>query len=272
MKKITLLLLCIFSITTAISQTTLTHSSDPETIDAGVVCSNDDPQGITSIRVFDMEEFDITTNFLTESVQWGASSLVGAVDHQVTLALSTLDGDIVGGTLTELASVTVSVQEADAGTLFTTPLEALVPEGSVLVFEVRYADDGATFASAGGNGAPQTAPSFADGPCVDGIVDLTEFNITTSFTMNVIGNAILSVDENALSQISIFPNPASDVLTLRVPSTVEITGTTLYDVLGKKTNVSIANGQINVSDLARGVYILNIETNVGSLTEKVVIE
>lgn len=85
-------------------------------------------------------------------------------------------------------------------------------------------------------------------------------------------DALLNVNEALLSQVSVFPNPASDFLNVRVPSTVELSSVVLYDVLGKRTNVAISNGQINVADLSRGVYILNIETTAGSLSQKVVIE
>lgn len=80
----------------------------------------------------------------------------------------------------------------------------------------------------------------------------------------------LSVGSNELSQVSIFPNPASDVINIQAPASVEVNSVAIYDVLGKKSNVSLVNGQINVANLAKGVYILNIETNAGTLTEKVV--
>lgn len=275
MKKITFLMVCILSVSTAISQITLTHSTDPTTIDGGIVCSNDEPNAVSSWRVFDMTEFGVTDSFLTESVQWGASSLTGAVDFEVTLVLHALEGDITAEppTLTEIASETVIMQEADAGVLNTTPLVATVPQGTILVFEVRYPNDGVTFPAAGSNEGGQTAPSYASGDCIPAIQDIMDFALTNSFTMNVIGeNFVLSVDENALSQISIFPNPASDNLQVRVPSSVEITGASLFDVLGRNAGVTISNGQINVSDLARGVYILNLDTTAGTLTQKVVVE
>ena len=83
---------------------------------------------------------------------------------------------------------------------------------------------------------------------------------------------ILGVTDNLLSQVSVFPNPANEVLNVSVPATVEVTGTTLYDVLGKDTGARLVNGQINTSNLARGVYILNVETNAGTITKKIVKE
>jgi len=80
----------------------------------------------------------------------------------------------------------------------------------------------------------------------------------------------LGVDENKLSQISVYPNPVTDVLKIKTPSSVEITSASIYDVLGKNTSVKVLNNEINVSGLSRGIYILNLETSAGKLTRKIV--
>ena len=80
----------------------------------------------------------------------------------------------------------------------------------------------------------------------------------------------LSINENALAQVSIFPNPTSAVLNIKVPSTIEVQNAVLFDLLGKNTGVKLINGVMNTSDLARGVYILNLKTSAGTLTEKVI--
>jgi len=84
------------------------------------------------------------------------------------------------------------------------------------------------------------------------------------------GDCTLSVDDVLLSQISLFPNPASDILNVKLPIGVEVESAIMYDVLGKNVGVTISNGEINVSELSRGVYILSLKTSVGTLTEKIV--
>lgn len=86
------------------------------------------------------------------------------------------------------------------------------------------------------------------------------------------GDCALSVNDTLLSEVSIFPNPTTNLLNIKVPASVELTGVTLYDVLGKATNVALSNGQINVSSLSRGIYILSVTTSAGTLTEKLIIE
>ncbi|WP_339700362.1 T9SS type A sorting domain-containing protein [uncultured Marixanthomonas sp.] len=95
---------------------------------------------------------------------------------------------------------------------------------------------------------------------------------TTDYVYELNGDCspTLSVNDSALSQVSVYPNPASDVLNIETPATVEVNSVAIYDVLGKRSNVSLVNGQVRVSDLANGVYILSLETNVGTLTQKIV--
>jgi len=78
-----------------------------------------------------------------------------------------------------------------------------------------------------------------------------------------------SVNDNLLTQVAVYPNPANEVIYLNTPATLEVTNVALYDILGKNTGATLNNGAINISSLARGVYMLNIETNQGSITKKI---
>lgn len=84
------------------------------------------------------------------------------------------------------------------------------------------------------------------------------------------GDCTLSIDQEALSQISVFPNPANDVLNIKVPSSIQIESASIFDMLGKESQVQVINGQINVQNLSQGVYILNLRTSAGTLTQKIV--
>ena len=80
----------------------------------------------------------------------------------------------------------------------------------------------------------------------------------------------LGFGDNDLVGASVYPNPATNVINVDFSSNVELKSAVLFDVLGKNTGVSLVNGSMNIADLAAGVYILNIETNNGSLTQKVI--
>jgi len=79
----------------------------------------------------------------------------------------------------------------------------------------------------------------------------------------------LSVNDNILSQLSIYPNPSSEIITINTPSGVEIISTNLYDVLGNVVINQTTNNQINISSLATGIYLLNINTTAGSIAKKI---
>lgn len=91
-----------------------------------------------------------------------------------------------------------------------------------------------------------------------------------SLAMTVEGTPATSVGDHMLAAVSIFPNPATDVINIVVPSGLEISNVSVFDVLGKNTGVSLVNGKVNISGLQKGIYIVNVETNYGTLTQKLV--
>lgn len=80
----------------------------------------------------------------------------------------------------------------------------------------------------------------------------------------------MGVEEVLTSKISVYPNPAVDVVNVQLPAGMEVLSSTIVDVTGKSMNAQFVNGQINVSDLASGIYFLKLETNQGAYTQKVV--
>jgi hypothetical protein len=61
------------------------------------------------------------------------------------------------------------------------------------------------------------------------------------------------------SQISIYPNPASDALYV-IPNGEPITAVRLLSSLGRQEQVTLSNNKINLSHLPVGVYFLSITT------------
>lgn len=71
---------------------------------------------------------------------------------------------------------------------------------------------------------------------------------------------------------SIYPNPAKDVINV-ANSADAIENVTITDMNGrvvKQVVLGVNEGQINISDLSQGVYILNATSNGKSVTEKIV--
>lgn len=81
---------------------------------------------------------------------------------------------------------------------------------------------------------------------------------------------VLSVDDNILSGISVYPNPTTDVLNIQTPANVEVQSVALFDILGKSVDAKFANGVVNTAALSKGIYLLQVKTNQGVLTQKIV--
>jgi hypothetical protein len=83
-------------------------------------------------------------------------------------------------------------------------------------------------------------------------------------------DTILSVGESIGDLVGVYPNPAKDQLFVRIPSGIEIQRVKLYDVLGNNTGIKLINGSMDISQLARGVYLLSVETSKGTINKKVI--
>ena len=98
--------------------------------------------------------------------------------------------------------------------------------------------------------------------------------IVTNTTSTEIVNSILSIDENIFEDyFEIYPNPASEKLYVSSKFGVTIEKIVLYSITGKLLleNTEPTN-TININHLQKGVYFLNIVSERGSVTKKVLIE
>lgn len=92
-----------------------------------------------------------------------------------------------------------------------------------------------------------------------------DFSVTTTGTV--------SVDNHLAGSFSVYPNPVKDMLNISNSIGAEINSVTITDINGRTVKQVTANGvesQINIVDLNAGVYFVNINSNQGSLTKKIV--
>lgn len=66
--------------------------------------------------------------------------------------------------------------------------------------------------------------------------------------------------------LDIYPNPTSDLLYIKSDS--KIKGIEIYDVSGKKINVTWNDNKVDVKGIPSGAYIINIQTENGKITKK----
>jgi len=73
---------------------------------------------------------------------------------------------------------------------------------------------------------------------------------------------------------NIFPNPAKNNITIE-NSNFEINTVELYNIAGqlvKSEDVNSMRTNLNVSDLNKGIYILEIQSNKTSIRRKLIVE
>lgn len=82
----------------------------------------------------------------------------------------------------------------------------------------------------------------------------------------------LTVKENGISGLRVYPNPAKTVLNITSDS-FEVKQVVIYDVLGKVVlSTKVTNTPVNVAALSNGVYIVKVTEAGKSVTRKLVIE
>src|SRR5690554_6402000 len=85
---------------------------------------------------------------------------------------------------------------------------------------------------------------------------------------------ILSANEWVSSTFNLYPNPAANVLIITNSENMQVEQVAVYDVTGKQLTTQTFNNeseiQLNVENLASGVYMLYIETNKGTAVKKLV--
>lgn len=97
-----------------------------------------------------------------------------------------------------------------------------------------------------------------------GTVDVIN-NPTINQALTIIeGSSPLSLVDNGNSKIVLYPNPASDIISLSNIEMLNIKEVSIISTLGKVVKkVTLENASFTVSDLSEGLYILLIETSEG---------
>lgn len=81
----------------------------------------------------------------------------------------------------------------------------------------------------------------------------------------------LSSSEFAVSQFSLYPNPTKNQFTIQLDNTIQLKQVTIYNILGQEVLTS-KNVVVNTSSLVSGSYIIEVSTNKGKSSKKLIIE
>ena len=82
-----------------------------------------------------------------------------------------------------------------------------------------------------------------------------------------------TVEENSKDLFAIYPNPVSEVINIVGLYQSGTVNFKLFSIDGKQIKLgTIDNSQLNVSDLSRGLYLLQLESDGKVVTEKIIKE
>lgn len=81
----------------------------------------------------------------------------------------------------------------------------------------------------------------------------------------------LSTDSFAKPNFSIYPNPAKDIIHIALEDDLQLENVTIYNNLGQEVK-TVNQSTIDVSSLAKGLYFIEVHTNQGKASKKVVVE
>jgi len=147
-------------------------------------------------------------------------------------------------------------------------------------------------------GPSHTSPALKDGDnavdnveqvVVDNAIQGEEYTITVThkgqlqsgqqdFGIAVSGSEPLSVESHELTGVSLYPNPASNKVNLKLEQTGNQIFYSIYDLNGRKIQEeklkdnSGSTHLLDVSKLNSGIYFINIETNGKKTTRKLIIK
>ena len=82
---------------------------------------------------------------------------------------------------------------------------------------------------------------------------------------------VLSVKDTPILNFSVFPNPAQNNITIQLLNDFELEKLNIYNCLGQFLS-STSSLKVNISHLSAGVYFVEVITNKGKSTKKLVIE
>ena len=101
-----------------------------------------------------------------------------------------------------------------------------------------------------------------------GTIDYIE-NPAIDTTHNITEGSALTVTDNTLVDLTIFPNPVEDELTIKTSADVINKIATVFDINGKRVlNLKLESNSVDVSSLTTGIYFLRLESEGKTMKRK----
>ncbi|MCB0443384.1 MAG: VCBS repeat-containing protein [Flavobacterium sp.] len=99
-----------------------------------------------------------------------------------------------------------------------------------------------------------------------GLVDTID-NPEINEMLQIVEGETLSVNNNSFTNFKVYPNPATDIVTLQTSNNFQVVSAEIFDLNGRKVYESaVVNETISIQSLAAGTYILLAKDSEGTLS------
>ncbi|HET8803730.1 MAG TPA: T9SS type A sorting domain-containing protein [Aequorivita sp.] len=124
------------------------------------------------------------------------------------------------------------------------------------------------------NGAFAITAADIDGDMVDDII--TAANISDAFSWFRTEGVVLSIADNELGEISLYPVPVKSDLFIKLPASISVSNVSVYDALGRMV-INMENSAANemvldMDSLSSGFYLVRATTNNGDFVKRILKE
>jgi len=145
--------------------------------------------------------------------------------------------------------------------------------GSNPMGTLMQSSDGKLYGLSSYGGSPELGTMFSFDMTTNAITKLVTFDGTNGSTpyytkLVEVDSATMATTEVTTTNIKLYPNPVEDVLYLQGISKANVA---IYNAAGQEVlSRAVTNGQLNVNSLAKGIYIVKIETDGRISSQKIV--
>lgn len=273
------------------TEITLTSNTSQDIVPGSIACS-DSSTGVVSqnhyLKKFDLTELRVADEFDIYSFQFGIQSVHSARGFGPNLNLEiklwqTKATDFPAtwgsGDYNELISKSINVTNETDGTIVTIDFDypLTVEADDIIIAQVSNNGlEGQTF-YIGSNNATDHQPSYimAQGcnlltPTPVSSIGFPDMNIVMN--LNGIGAMLGVQDEVAEADLTLYPNPTSDQFNITSANEI-IKSISVIDMTGRTIQTIKANSlsqNVNVSNLPRGIYLIQVDLETGKAVKKLI--
>ena len=117
------------------------------------------------------------------------------------------------------------------------------------------------------------------GGTITSLSGVAPFDNTRVAELSITLASVLSTNDNSnFENITVFPNPVNDILTLKNIASAKLKSVQIFNILGELSKTllvrrNIGNLEVDVSNLTSGIYLLKLNNEAGhSKTQKLIVE